>query len=91
MTVYRVFIFAGLIDVQNILSADTGIYRQTEGHSFADHLISELVSVKPSSMFLLCSRADCNALAQPSHLHDFVTLHARLAYCIRSLGYRLRY
>jgi hypothetical protein len=33
----------GLLDVQNILSADIGISRQTEGHSFGDHLISESV------------------------------------------------
>jgi hypothetical protein len=42
--------FAGLLDVQNILSADTGISRQTEGHSFGDHLIIESVSVTPSSV-----------------------------------------
>jgi hypothetical protein len=42
--------FAGLLDVQNILSVDIGISRQTEGHSFGDHLISELVSVTPSSV-----------------------------------------
>jgi hypothetical protein len=41
---------AGLLDFQNILWADTGISRQTEGHSFGDHLISESVSVTPSSM-----------------------------------------
>jgi hypothetical protein len=44
---------------QNILSADTGISWQTEGHSFGDHLISELVSVTPSSVIeasiVLCS------------------------------------
>jgi hypothetical protein len=33
--------FAGLLDVQIMLSADTHISRQTEGHSFGDHLISE--------------------------------------------------
>jgi hypothetical protein len=50
---------AGLLDVrrafQNMLSAD----RQTEGHSFGDHLISESVSVNAiecyRSFFLLCS------------------------------------
>jgi hypothetical protein len=41
--------FAGLLDVQNILSTDIGIFRQTEGHSFGDHLISESISVTPSS------------------------------------------
>jgi hypothetical protein len=45
--------------VQNILSADTGISRQTEGHSFGDHLISKSVSVTPSNMIeastVLCS------------------------------------
>jgi hypothetical protein len=50
---------AGLLDVQNILSADTGISRKTEGHSFGDHLISESVSVTPSSVMeasiVLCS------------------------------------
>jgi hypothetical protein len=40
---------AGLLDVQNILLADAG-RRQTEGHSFGDHLISESVSVTPSSV-----------------------------------------
>jgi hypothetical protein len=50
---------AGLLDIQNILSADTGISRQTESHSFGDHLISESVSVTPSSVIeasiVLCS------------------------------------
>jgi hypothetical protein len=48
---------AGLLDVQSILSADTGISRQTEGHSFGDHLSSESVRVTPSSLIklLLCS------------------------------------
>jgi hypothetical protein len=32
--------FAGLLDVQNILVADTGISWQTEDHSFGDNLIS---------------------------------------------------
>jgi hypothetical protein len=41
---------AGLLDVQNILSADTDISRQTEGHSFGDHLISESVSVTQPSV-----------------------------------------
>jgi hypothetical protein len=44
------FIFAGLLDVRNILSADTGISRQTEGNSFGDHLISESVIVTPSGV-----------------------------------------
>jgi hypothetical protein len=43
---------AGLLDVPNIS-------RQTEGHSFGDHLISESVSVTPSSVIeasvVLCS------------------------------------
>jgi hypothetical protein len=51
--------FAGLLDVQNILSADTVISRQTVGHLFGDHLISGPVSVKPSSVreasIILCS------------------------------------
>jgi hypothetical protein len=44
-----------------MLSADTVcvISRQTEGHSFSDHLISESVSVTPSSVteasIVLCS------------------------------------
>jgi hypothetical protein len=42
--------FAVLLDVQNILSADTGISRKTEGPSFGDHLISESVSVTPSNV-----------------------------------------
>jgi hypothetical protein len=53
------FHFAGLLDVQNILSADTGNSRQTEGHSFCDHLISGSVNVTPSSVLeaytVLCS------------------------------------
>jgi hypothetical protein len=40
-TVYVQCSLRTLLDVQNILSADTGISRQTEGHSFGDHLISE--------------------------------------------------
>jgi hypothetical protein len=52
---------AGLLDVQNILSAVTRISCQTEGHSFCDHLISESVSVIPSSVIeasiVLCSVA----------------------------------
>jgi hypothetical protein len=32
--------FAGLLAVRNILSANIGISRQIEGHSFGDHLIS---------------------------------------------------
>jgi hypothetical protein len=51
--------YAGLLDVQNILLADTGISWQTEGHSSGDHLISESVSVMPSSVIeasiVLCS------------------------------------
>jgi hypothetical protein len=42
--------FAGILDVQNILSADTGISRHTESHSFGDHLISGSVTVTPSSV-----------------------------------------
>jgi hypothetical protein len=42
--------FAGSLDVQNILSADTGICRQTEGHSFGDDLVSGSVNVTPSSV-----------------------------------------
>jgi hypothetical protein len=46
---------AGLLDVQNILSADTVVSaRKTEGHSFGDHLISEPVSVTEAST-VLCS------------------------------------
>jgi hypothetical protein len=50
---------AGLLDVHDILSADTGISRQTQDHSFGDHLSSESVSVTPSSVIeasiVLCS------------------------------------
>jgi hypothetical protein len=35
-----------------MLSADTGISRQTEGYSFGDHLTSESVSVTPSSVYI---------------------------------------
>jgi hypothetical protein len=51
--------FAGLLEVQNILSADNGISLKTESHSFGDHLISWLVSVTPWSVIeasiALCS------------------------------------
>jgi hypothetical protein len=50
---------AGLLDVQNISSADTGISQQTEGHPFLDHLISETVIFTPSNVIeasnVLCS------------------------------------
>jgi hypothetical protein len=49
----------GLLDLQNILPSDTCISRQTEGHSFGDHLSSESVRVTPSSVIeasiVLCS------------------------------------
>jgi hypothetical protein len=42
-----------------IIRPERCIYRQTEGHSFCDHLISESVSVTPSSVIeasiMLCS------------------------------------
>jgi hypothetical protein len=41
---------AGLLDVQNIFSADTGMSRKTEGHLFGDYLISESVSDTLSSV-----------------------------------------
>jgi hypothetical protein len=51
--------FSGKLDDRNILSVDTGICRKTEGHLFGDHLISEPVSVTPSSVIeapiVLCS------------------------------------
>jgi hypothetical protein len=51
--------FTGLLDIQNILLADTGISGQTKGHSFGDHLGSESVNVMPSSVIeapiMLCS------------------------------------
>jgi hypothetical protein len=51
--------FARLLGVQNILSADSAISRQTEVHSFGYHLISGSVSVTPSSVIkastVLCS------------------------------------
>jgi hypothetical protein len=37
--------FAGLLDVQNISSVDTGISRQSQGHSSGDDLISGSVSL----------------------------------------------
>jgi hypothetical protein len=50
---------AGLLDVQNILSADIGISRKIESRSFSDHLMSGSVSVTPSSVIeasiVLCS------------------------------------
>jgi hypothetical protein len=42
--------FAGLLEVRNVLSADTGFSRQTEGHSFGDHPIIGSVSVTPSTV-----------------------------------------
>jgi hypothetical protein len=51
--------FAGLLDVHNILSAEASTSRQTEGHSFGDHLISWSVSVTRVSVIeasiVLCS------------------------------------
>jgi hypothetical protein len=51
--------FSGLLDVQVTLSADMVTSRQNKGHSFGDHLISESVSVTPSSVIeasiVLCS------------------------------------
>jgi hypothetical protein len=59
--------FAGLLDVQNIISADAGIYWQTEGHSLGDHLINRPVSVTPSSVIeasiVLCSVCKSRTLA----------------------------
>jgi hypothetical protein len=50
---------AGLLDVQYILSADTGISRQIEGHSVGDHLISDSIIITTSSVIqasiVLCS------------------------------------
>jgi hypothetical protein len=63
--------FGGLLDVQNILSADTGISRQTEGHSF-----SRSVSITPSSLIeasiVLCSDSmtrvsHCPISLRPEH------------------------
>jgi hypothetical protein len=49
----------GLLDVQNILSADTGISRKIEIYSFGDHLSIDSVSVTSSSVMedsiVLCS------------------------------------
>jgi hypothetical protein len=46
--------YPGLSDIQgdsqNVLSAGSGIPRQTEGHSFGNHLISESVNVASSSV-----------------------------------------
>jgi hypothetical protein len=51
--------FAGLLDIQNFLSADTGISQQTGGHSFGDQLTSKSVSAMPSNVIeastVLCS------------------------------------
>jgi hypothetical protein len=35
---------------EHLIGRHCGISRQTEGHSFGDHLISESVSVTPSSV-----------------------------------------
>jgi hypothetical protein len=47
----------GLLHAQNILPADIGISRQTEGHSFGDNVISESVSVTSAieDSTVLCS------------------------------------
>jgi hypothetical protein len=65
--------FAGLLDVQNILSADIGLSRQIEGHSFGDHLIGWPVSVTPSSVIeasivlVLCLYVSCESMSnQPA-------------------------
>jgi hypothetical protein len=46
---------AGLLDVQNILSADSGISRQQTGLSFGDHLISVTPSGVIEASVVLCS------------------------------------
>jgi hypothetical protein len=50
---------AGLLDVQNILLADTDTSQKTEGHSFGDHLICGSVSATQSGVIevsiVLCS------------------------------------
>jgi hypothetical protein len=55
--------FAGLLDVRNILSADTPISRKTEGHSFGDRVSSESVRVMPLNVIeasvVLCSVSVC--------------------------------
>jgi hypothetical protein len=45
--------FAGLLDVQNILSADTGISRQTEGNSFSAYLqwVSQCYAIEFDSFY----------------------------------------
>jgi hypothetical protein len=49
----------GLLDIQNILLADTGISQQTDSNSFGDHPISDSLGVMPSSVTevstVLCS------------------------------------
>jgi hypothetical protein len=39
---------------EHLIGKHCGISRQTEGHSFGDHLISESVSVTPSSVIEAC-------------------------------------
>jgi hypothetical protein len=60
--------FAGLLNFQIILSVDTGITRQTEGHSFVDHPISGSVSVMISSVIeafiVLCSYVFMTCVSQ---------------------------
>jgi hypothetical protein len=50
VTTYIYCVCAGLLNVHNILSADTGIARQTESELFDDQVSSESVSVTPSSV-----------------------------------------
>jgi hypothetical protein len=54
--------FAGLLDVLNILSADNGISRKTEGHSFGENLISGSVSVKLLLCSVLCLCDSCESM-----------------------------
>jgi hypothetical protein len=60
-----------LIRFQNILSADTATSWQTEGNSFGDHLISDSLSVMPTSVIeasiVLCLYDSCESVSnQPA-------------------------
>jgi hypothetical protein len=61
--------FAGLLVVQIILSADTGISQQTEDHSFGDR--SQCYAIECDRSFycaLLCLYDSCESMSNQSTL-----------------------
>jgi hypothetical protein len=90
--------FAGLLDVLNILSADTGIFRQTESHSFGDHLISGSDSVNAIECdrkfycvlcSLLCLYDTCESMFnQPVSWTPVTILGHTVRYLVEALYYK---